>query len=512
MAELYIVRHGQCEANISKRITGVKDSQLTPDGIEQAHQLGRNMVGLGVKGIVTSPIGRAARTAEILGAYLDVPVAAVPHFRPQSFGRLEGYTLEEARAAGLGPYLHNEATDKYTHFVPGGETAMEVQLRVAPTYDVIDQMVKRTGQTLTVVTHNSVLRSIAGSVWKLPPEKWTSMTVPNCDILKLEKNRFEQIRESDSPSIKIETLYQEFKDEGLSTTRSQIARLMAVEYPGWEGVADQMIADGYLSDTVETTKQLTGIKKEALGQLLPQADVIGVVHYGSSSHSPYYSVRRDSDLDFDVIVKSGSEEMVDLPIFAGVRDRLSRTLRNSNNAGADICSFKFRYKGNDISMRLTNEDVFREICLNNPSSNIPRIIREFRDTPKQAGSYYQGRFSFDGAEHSWFPRVHQVEGGIVSLSPVSKIDKQGRYVNGVTLDKYVSQPRVYGNVDTLSRYIFQATAALVKRLIQEEQEGIIGQGSLVNLMARQETMPDYTKSSAELKEKVLRDMVIANLA
>lgn len=506
---IYIVRHGECRANVDKRITGVTESPLTPNGLQQAHRLGGEMVGLGINGIVTSTVGRASQTAEIIGAYTDVPVVAVPHFRAQSFGILEGHTLDEARQIGLGEYLHKPDTDKFTHYVPGGETAMEVQLRVMAAVDVIGSMAKKNQQKLTVVAHNSVVRSIAGGVWGLDPKEWTSMTVPNCDILKFsEKERFFDVVEGGKKNPdNIMELYELFKQEGMYRTRSRIARLMSVKYPGWEQVAEQMIKDGYFADAVEATQELNNMKDDVLTDLLPQSGVVGIIHYGSSSHSPFYAVKKSSDLDFDVIVKDGDERIADAPLFEGVRERFTKTLRNANNAGADICSFKFNYKEHPISMRVTKEDVFREICTNNPSSRIPRIIREFRDTPKPEGSYYAGRYSFDGEEHSWFPRVHQVDGGVVSLNPVSRVDNRGRYVNGVTVDKYLSQPQLHGDVDVLSRYLFQATTEIVKRLIQEENEGIITNGSLVNLMARHDTMPKHAKQSMAFKEQIIREMI-----
>lgn len=504
MNEPLIIRHGECEANIDHRITGVKESALTQKGIKQAQQLGGKLAGSDLIGIVSSTIGRAAKTAEIVGAYIDRPVVTIPHFRAQSFGVLEGYTLDEARIHGLEQYLHNKDSDKFTHFVPGGETAMEVQLRVFPTFNTLP--VKT-----VLVTHNSVVRSIAGGIWKLSPKDWTSMTVPNCDILRLGTKGFDKFESEDQQSQKPDDLldlYEQFKDEGLYRTRSRIARLLAIQYPGWECVAAQMIADGYFADAITATTEIENNKKDVLTDLLTHYDTVGVIHYGSSAHSPFYAVKKDSDLDFDLVIKDQlSRSLAELPLFATVRDRFAQTLKNARNAGVDICSFKFDYKGYPVSMRITKEAVLKDICDNNPSSQVPRIIREFRDNPKPSGSYYAGRYSFDGEEHSWFPRIHQVEGGVVSLNPISRIDKRGRYVNGVTTDKYLSQPQLAGNVDLLSRYLFDATTAVVKRLIQEEQEGITTNGSLVNLMARHDTMPKHTKQSMAFKEQIIRKMI-----
>lgn len=503
MNELFLVRHGECQANIDKRITGVKESPLTERGLQQAHDLGRFALGKDINGVVSSTIGRASKTADILGAYLDVPVVAIPHFRAHSFGILEGYTLQEAKDNGLGKYLHKPETDKYTHYVPDGETAMEVQARVAPAFKVL----RSSNFNLALVLHNSVVRGIAGDVYKLESGDWVSMTVPNGNLLRLGETGLEEVSSSHQTPDDLMDLYRMFKEEGMYRTRSRIARLMSIKYPGTEEVQEHMIADGYFADAIESTRELLKIRDDVQQYILPQNGIIGLVYYGSSAHSPYYAVKRDSDLDFDIVVKDGEMKLEDAPIFADVKDRLVQTLSSANKAGADICSFKFDYKGHPISMRITKEHVFKKVCTNNPNSTVPSFIKEFRDNPKPLGSYYQGRYSFDGEEHSWFPRIHEVEGGVVSLNPVSRIDNRGRYVNGVTTDKYLSQPIVEGDINFLTKYLFQATTEVVRRLIQEEHDGITARGSIVNLMARHDTMPKHQKQSMVLKEQIIREMI-----
>src|SRR5206468_11831561 len=76
---IYLVRHGQTEFNRERRIQGHVDSPLTELGVRQARAVGwllrdliRDPAGWRV---VSSPLGRAASTAEIVAWMLgDLPV------------------------------------------------------------------------------------------------------------------------------------------------------------------------------------------------------------------------------------------------------------------------------------------------------------------------------------------------------------------------------------------------------------------------------------------------------
>jgi len=68
-AVIYLVRHGETEWNLVRRYQGWGDSPLTERGLAQAEAIGRLLSGLPEARsaeLVSSPIGRARRTAEII--------------------------------------------------------------------------------------------------------------------------------------------------------------------------------------------------------------------------------------------------------------------------------------------------------------------------------------------------------------------------------------------------------------------------------------------------------------
>lgn len=94
--DLYIVRHAETYQNIEARIQGQMESSLTPRGIRQAHYLGEALKGADIRYILSSDLGRARQTSQMIKRYLgDVEIAYTPDLRERSFGRLEGKLVSE---------------------------------------------------------------------------------------------------------------------------------------------------------------------------------------------------------------------------------------------------------------------------------------------------------------------------------------------------------------------------------------------------------------------------------
>lgn len=94
--ELLVIRHGQSEADITKRHEGRADFPLTPLGMRQAEQMAE-WVHAHVRPdvIFSSPLKRAARTAEILADKMNLPVIFRDELMEFNNGLLAGLTFEE---------------------------------------------------------------------------------------------------------------------------------------------------------------------------------------------------------------------------------------------------------------------------------------------------------------------------------------------------------------------------------------------------------------------------------
>ena len=66
MTRLLLVRHGETVDNVNKIMQGQTHGRLTLNGIEQAHELGRQLRGEHIDVFLSSDLARAVETLEII--------------------------------------------------------------------------------------------------------------------------------------------------------------------------------------------------------------------------------------------------------------------------------------------------------------------------------------------------------------------------------------------------------------------------------------------------------------
>ena len=114
------MRHGETDWSLEGRRQGHHDSPLTSRGRAQAYEAATALQQVGVDAIYTSPLGRAAMTASIVAAVLELPVRTVDLAREIDHGAFSGLTNAEIEACDPGVLAQRDA-DKYTWTFPDGE-------------------------------------------------------------------------------------------------------------------------------------------------------------------------------------------------------------------------------------------------------------------------------------------------------------------------------------------------------------------------------------------------------
>lgn len=154
-----ILRHGESEWNVERRWQGWLDIPLSPRGEEQAaaraRQLARDMFR--PRAIYSSDLHRAARTAEILGGHLDVPVVTEPGFRERHGGEWQGLTgteIDERYPGMRAKWRHGELSTP-----PGGELEDQVYARFDAA--LVRALAHVGTGVLGIVTHHGVARAAA---------------------------------------------------------------------------------------------------------------------------------------------------------------------------------------------------------------------------------------------------------------------------------------------------------------------------------------------------------------
>ncbi len=126
----YLARHGQTEWNLAGRRQGRLDSPLSSLGVSQAQRNAELLRAEHLAAIYSSPLGRAQRTAHIIGDALGLAVQVLPDLAELDHGDWSGLTSTEIDAGWPGERAAR-ALSKYTYRFPGGESYADADVRIA---------------------------------------------------------------------------------------------------------------------------------------------------------------------------------------------------------------------------------------------------------------------------------------------------------------------------------------------------------------------------------------------
>lgn len=153
MKHLYIIRHGQSEANAQHIVAGFYNSPLSDLGRLQAKLAGQNAKRFfHFDLLVSSPMKRAFETATIVAAELNFSaekIMTLEDLRERNLGEREG-TLASANQQYSGNYEDVENT-------PGIEPIEAVYARAK---QVLDQLRQRPEEVILATTHNGLGRML----------------------------------------------------------------------------------------------------------------------------------------------------------------------------------------------------------------------------------------------------------------------------------------------------------------------------------------------------------------
>ncbi len=148
--EIALVRHGQTDFNRDGRLQGSSDIELNETGIAQAHEAARLLADESWDAVVSSPLTRAAVTADIIAATLDLTVAGRhASLIERAYGEAEGLTKEEAVA-------------RFGTDWPGEEAFDDLQRRAVAAVDEVAGLHPVEG--LVIVTHGTFIRAFVDHV------------------------------------------------------------------------------------------------------------------------------------------------------------------------------------------------------------------------------------------------------------------------------------------------------------------------------------------------------------
>ncbi|MDQ3044936.1 MAG: histidine phosphatase family protein [Chloroflexota bacterium] len=180
----FLVRHGRTASNVARRLHGATDIPLDAIGFGQAERIAERLVSEApFDAIITSPLQRAAATAQVLGAKINMEPTLDAGLVEMNFGALEGHTLDRIRNEHpeLARQLDNLSDDELTW--PGGESRRGFHARVLGTFQSILNDFSR--GKVVVVAHLGVLSSLLAQISNQNTNDWSAFPLANCTLTHL---------------------------------------------------------------------------------------------------------------------------------------------------------------------------------------------------------------------------------------------------------------------------------------------------------------------------------------
>ncbi|WP_374515987.1 histidine phosphatase family protein [Niveibacterium sp.] len=179
-ARLCLIRHGETDWNVARRIQGHTDIPLNHTGLEQARLLAQSLADEQFDAIYSSDLGRARQTAEAVAHRLHQTVRLDPLLRERHYGEFQALTYDEARARFPDAYAHFEARMPDADFPGGGESLNVFLARVRGALNRIADA--HPGSSVLVATHGGVLDMAHRVAADLPLERRRDFPISNATV------------------------------------------------------------------------------------------------------------------------------------------------------------------------------------------------------------------------------------------------------------------------------------------------------------------------------------------
>lgn len=159
------LRHGESVGNAAGYFQGQADFDLNETGRAQTRALTKRWMkeGISFDAIITSPLKRAAQTAEIIAQSLGGEPSTEPVWMERDNGRLAGLTFEEAQQKAPRPnFIH-----PYMPIGTTGESQWELYLRAGR---AIQSLIARPEGRYLIVSHGGLLNAVLYAILGIAPQ------------------------------------------------------------------------------------------------------------------------------------------------------------------------------------------------------------------------------------------------------------------------------------------------------------------------------------------------------
>ena len=183
--KIFLIRHGETDWNVFKRIQGSTDKALNQQGVLQAQALAQKLVSqkYQIEKIYTSRLKRAKVTAEIVSNGLQVACEVKSGLEEMNLGSWEGKTWKEVRTFNQEDYQVWRDNVRYAR-PPMGESYQEVLDRFIP---VLQEIASNHDGDVLVVTHSANIMTLLSYMNQTKFEDMNrNFPVRNAEMVEIE--------------------------------------------------------------------------------------------------------------------------------------------------------------------------------------------------------------------------------------------------------------------------------------------------------------------------------------
>lgn len=180
--QFWLIRHGETDWNVARKLQGWRDIPLNPTGIAQANALALALQPArfphAIHAVVSSDLSRALETARIGAARFALPVLTDAGLRERNFGVHEGADWEQMKRSAGQPGQLNVRDPQQP--IEGGETLLVFQQRVEQAFEALSH--QHAGRHVMVFSHGGVIDAVWRRIHGIPLSQPRQFDILNTSI------------------------------------------------------------------------------------------------------------------------------------------------------------------------------------------------------------------------------------------------------------------------------------------------------------------------------------------
>ena len=172
---LLLTRHGQTDWNVAGKIQGQTDTELNETGIKQAEATHEKLLDEKIDVILSSPLKRAKKTAEIIEGGRNIPMIIEEGLKERYFVKFEGMTAQQFDFDEIWNYKIDKQYED-------AESIGQLFKRTQVFLDKIKEEYK--DKTVLLVTHGGISVPIRAILEGIPEdtEVIRNFGIENCEV------------------------------------------------------------------------------------------------------------------------------------------------------------------------------------------------------------------------------------------------------------------------------------------------------------------------------------------